>query len=73
MLSRFGLADSLSSLQFTPDNQYLICSSLNSKDQGGGLIYIFKLEHNIPQIKSNLSTIQSQRNPEKVIIIDDLS
>ena len=50
LLSKFGLAEGLSSLQFTSDNKYLICSSMNSKEQGGGLIYIFRVEHIQSQI-----------------------
>eukprot|EP00347_Sterkiella_histriomuscorum_P016249 403353917 len=45
-------------------------SSTNSKDQGGGLIYIFKIEHYIKEIKSRQSQIQKQRNSDKLIVVD---
>jgi hypothetical protein len=71
LLSRFGLADTLSSLQFTSDNQYLAAASLNSRDQGGGLIYLFKVEHNQASMKAHNQRLHWQRNPEKAIIVDE--
>ncbi|CDW83913.1 mitogen-activated protein kinase-binding protein 1 isoform x4 [Stylonychia lemnae] len=70
LLSKFNLADSLSSLQITSDNQYVIASSQSSKEQGGGLIYIFKVENNAQKIKRMNQQTLAQRNADKLITVD---
>lgn len=64
------MADNVSSIQITPDNKYLICSSQTSKDQGGGIIYLFTIEHDSQNIKRQQSNIERCRNVGKVIVVD---
>jgi hypothetical protein len=59
LLARASLPEHLSAFTFTSDNQYLLCASSNSKDQGGGgLVYIFKVEHN--QAMARASVVRQQ-------------
>jgi len=71
LLARASLAEHLSAFAFTSDNQYLLCASSNSKDQGGGgLVYVFKLEHNQALARASLARQQQQRNQERSIVVE---
>lgn len=71
LLARVSVAEHLSAFAFTPDNQYLLCASSNSKDQGGGgLVYVFKVEHSQALIRASLLRQQQQRNLERSIVVE---
>ena len=74
LLARVSVAEHLSAFTFTSDNQYLLCASSNSKDQGGGgLLYIFKVEHNQALMRASLMRQHQQRNQERSIVVEGSS
>mmetsp|Transcript_23717 Transcript_23717/g.23409 ORF Transcript_23717/g.23409 Transcript_23717/m.23409 type:complete len:90 (+) Transcript_23717:346-615(+) len=59
-------------MRFTSDNKFLICTSMNAKETGGGLIYVIRVEHAVDQVKVMNKKINEMRNVQGTIIIDSV-